>query len=316
MASDVDLSIIIVNWNTKELLRNCLKSVYAETDGMTFEVFVVDNGSTDASAEMVERQFPHATLLRNRDNVGFAKASNQAMRLGRGRHTLLLNSDMVLQGQALRRMVEFMEQYPEAGVVGCHLTNQEGILELSCRSFPTPSVAVFLNYPLGRILPPERTFRGYLLSDWDHASIREVDWVTGACLLARRESIKDVGLLDEDYFMFAEDLDWCYRMKLSKWKVFYLPSATGVHVKGASYRNETGSAPMRLEAHRSMMRFFNKHCRRRATLLFRAFGLVAAVLQMLKVVARCGVDLRCGPQARREAADQWAMARLFLSAQA
>lgn len=311
----MDLSVVIVNWNTKSLLRDCLASVYAQARDLHFQVIVVDNASRDGSAEMVEGEFAAARLIRNHENVGFARAANQAIGISKGRYVLLLNSDVIVLDAALIRMVEFMNQHPKVGVLGPQLTNEQGILEYSCRSFPTPTIALFLNYPVGKIIPPEGAFKGYLLSDWDHNSAREVDWVTGACMLVRRESIEEVGLLDESYFMFAEDVDWCYRMKLTSRKVFYVPSAKVVHIKGASYANDTSGRQMRLEAHRSTIRFFQKHYETTVALSFRTLAVLASVLAMLRLLVKCATRFRCQPQTRREMAHQWTVVRLCLSRQ-
>jgi GT2 family glycosyltransferase len=311
----VDLSVVIVNWNTRSLLRDCLASVYAQATDLHFEVIVVDNASSDGSAEMVEGEFTAARLIRNRENVGFSKAANKAIGSGKGCYVLLLNSDVILLDAALSRMVRFMDQHSRVGVLGPRLTNQRGILEYSCKSFPTPSIALFLNYPLAKIIPPEKAFKSYLLSEWDHGSAREVDWVAGACMLVRRESMEEVGLMDESYFMFAEDVDWCYRMKLSNWRVFYVPSAQVVHVKGASYANDVGGREMRLEAHRSMIRFFQKHYDTTVALRFRVLAVVASVLGILKLLVTCATRLRCQPQTRQEMAHQWAVVHLCLSRQ-
>lgn len=315
MARDVDLSIIIVSWNTKRLLHDCLKSVCAQANDVTFEALVVDNGSSDGSAEMVETEFPQVTLLRNRENVGFAKANNQAIEISKGRYVLLLNSDTAVLDGALQTMVNFMDQHPDAGAAGCKLVNEQGALEYSCRSFPRPKVAFFLNPPWPSLPLANQWFEDYLLLDWDHNSTKEVDWVTGACLLARRESIEDTGLLDETYFMFAEDVDWCYRMKLNNWKVFYVPLAKVIHIKGASYGNDANGRRMRMEAHASMIRFFDKHYQSTVVLSFRALALVASLLGILKILVKCATRFRCHPQLRQELGHHWTVARLCLSRQ-
>lgn len=309
------LSVVIVNRNTESLLRDCLASVYAQARDLHFEVIVVDNASNDGSVEMVEDEFTAARLIRNRENVGFSKAANQAIGMSKGRYVLLLNSDIILLDAALIRMVGFMDQHPRVAVLGPRLTNRRGVLEYSCKSFPTPSIALFLNYPFAKIVPLEKAFKGYLLSDWDHSSAREVDWVTGACMLVRRESMEEAGLLDESYFMFAEDVDWCYRMKLSSWQVFYVPSAKVVHIKGASYADGATGRQMRVESHKSMMRFFEKHYETAAVIRFRILAVGASALGILKLLVRCATRLRCQPQIRREMAHQWAVARLCLSRQ-
>lgn len=314
-AGKYDLSVVIVNWNTKGLLRKCLKSVYAQAATMTFEVFVVDNGSADGSADMVETEFPEARLVRNIENVGFAKANNQAIKLTKGRYILLLNTDTVLLDGSLQTMVRSMDQHPDAGAAGCKLVNEQGALEYSCRSFPRPKVAFFLNHPWASAPLGDRWFRDYLLLDWDHKTVRSVDFVTGACLIVRRECIQEVGLLDEDFFMMVEDVDWCYRIRKEGWEIYYVPSAQVIHIKGASYAHDADDRRMRLEAHRSMIRFFEKHYQTSTVLRFRAFAVAASLLGVLKILLKCCAHRRFDEQIRQELVHHWTVARLCLGRQ-
>lgn len=309
----VDLSVIVVNWNTKGLLRDCLQSVYTETDGITFEVVVVDNASSDGSAEMVEREFAQVTLMRNNENVGFARANNQAIKLSRGRYVLLLNSDTVVLGGALQRMVNLMDQYADAGAAGCRLVDQNGNLEYSCRSFPRPKVAFFLNPPWPSLSTAAKWFEDYLLLDWDHCTVRSVDFATAACLMVRRECIQEVGLLDESFFMMVEDVDWCYRIRKEGWRIYYVPSAEVIHIRGASYANDAAGREMRLETHKSMIHFFARHYQTSTVISFRILAVLASVLGIVKLLVKCATRFRCQPQTRREMAHQWAVARLCLS---
>lgn len=315
MAGSCDLSAIIVNWNTKRLLRNCLSSVYAQGHGITYEVLVVDNGSSDGSTEMVETEFPQTRLLRNIENVGFAKANNQAIELSKGRYVLLLNSDTVVLDGALQTLVRFMDQYADAGAAGCKLVNEQGALEYSCRSFPRPKVAFFLNHPWASVPFGDRWFQDYLLLDWEHNTVRPVDFVTGACLIVRRECIQEVGLLDEAFFMMVEDVDWCYRIRKGGWEIYYVPSAEVIHIKGASYANDANGRRMRLEAHRSMIRFFKKHYQMGTVIHFRAFAVAASLLGILKILVKCAARRRWEERMGQEVVHHWTVARLCLGRQ-
>lgn len=244
MSQPPDLSVVIVNWNARHLLAQCLASVYAYPPEGEFEVFVVDNASSDGSADMVRREFPQVRLIQNTENVGFARANNQAMRTSRGRYVLLLNSDTIVQPGALDSMVCFADQHPEAGVVGGRLLNADESLQPSWAQFPT-----FWSELLGRNFRKRQPMT-------DHLTY-EVDWVGGACLLARRKAIEVVGLLDEDFFMYSEETDWCFRMVRNGWKVYYLPSAEVIHFGGGS--SQRASDEMLVQLYQSKLRFFHKH---------------------------------------------------------
>ena len=228
----MDLSISIVNWNTKDLLRDCLQSVFKCKGGLNYEVFVVDNASVDGSTEMVNRKFPHVKLIENRQNLGFSKANNQALRRSKGRYFLLLNSDVIVLPDTLKKMVEFMDEHGKAGIAGCRLLNPDGTPQPSYGDFH--SIAKVL---IGKLIPAnftEKWLVRYMQSHWDSQEARQVDWVTGAFLIARREAIDEVGMLDENIFMYFEDDDWGYRMKQRGWKVYFVPQAQAVHLFGKS----------------------------------------------------------------------------------
>lgn len=239
-----DLSIVIVNWNTRDLLAQCLQSVYDTTGSLDFEVVVVDNASTDGSQAMVRNHFPQAQLIENQKNEGFARANNQAICASRGRYILLLNSDTIVQLGALEAMVHFADRHPEAGIVGCKLLNADGSLQPSWAQFPT-----FWSELMGR------NFRKWRPMADDQAF--EVDWVGGACLLARRKAIEMVGLLDEDFFMYSEETDWCFRVVRNGWKVCFLPGTGVIHFGGGSSRRASDKTLVQL--YQSKLRFFHKH---------------------------------------------------------
>lgn len=256
----MELSIIIVSWNTKDLLRDCLHSVYEEIRGLEAEVFVVDNNSPDQSALMVGEEFPWVKLLANKSNRGFAAANNQAFILAAGRKILLLNPDTKVRPNSLKALVQFLDQNPSAGVVAPQLLNTDGSIQRSCRSFPT-----FLNMSyellgLSRLFPNVHRFRHYKMLDWNHDDQRQVDQPEGACLMVRREVLDQVGTLDEGFFMLFEEVDWCYRIKQAGWQIWFLPSAQVVHHYGQSIKQVKSS--MILSSHRGLYRFWRKHYRR------------------------------------------------------
>ena len=253
----LDLTICIVNWNTCADLRRALESVFARAGEARFEVMVVDNASTDGSPAMVRREFPAVRLIMNRINRGFAAANNEALRRARARYRLLLNSDTIVHPGAFAELVKFTSAHPDAGAVGLHVLNPDGTLQYSCRRFPRLATGLLRKVPLGRLIPDNRWNREYLMSDWAHDAVREVDWVSGAAMCLRAEALAQVGLLDEEYFMYCEDVDWCYRARRAGWKIYYLPQAVVTHVVGRS----TDLRPLRMvrEFHRSMIRFYWKH---------------------------------------------------------
>lgn len=260
----LDLGIVIVNYNTRDLLRTCLQTVYASTEELDYEVCVVDNCSPDGSAAMVAAEFPQARLIANDKNRGYPAANNQGLRaLGypegadAPRFALLLNPDTELPPDALTGMLCFMAEHPEAAAAGPRLVLRDGSLDLACRrSFPSPEVSFYRLSGLSRLFPHSRRFGRYNLTYLDPEQVVEVDSVVGAFMLVRKEAIQQVGLLDESFFMYGEDLDWCYRFKAAGWKVYYNPAVTVLHIKRAASRH---SARARVEFWRAMRLFYQKH---------------------------------------------------------
>lgn len=237
----MDLSVCIVNWNARELLRQCLRSVCSTADGILCEVLVVDNASTDGSSEMVRREAPAARLFANEANAGFAAGSNLAIRSSTGRYVLLLNSDTVMMPGTLRAMMEFLDRHPRAGVVGCKLLNPDGSVQLSYRKFPSLTWEYFRIILLSKVYRHIKPLRGPLdavVHAESSGGCRSVDWVSGACLMTRREVLDQVGLLDERFFMFCEEIDWCYRAKRAGWEIHYLPDACVIHYGGGSSKRQ------------------------------------------------------------------------------
>lgn len=239
MTPPPDLSVIIVNHNTVEDLRQCLRSIYSAEHDCHYRVWVVDNASTDGSAEMVRREFSQARLLVNESNEGFARANNRAIDMSEGEFVLLLNPDTIVPDRAFDRILDFLLRTPDAGMATAKLVKEDGTLDLACRrSFPTPFDGLCRSLGLSDLFPDSRIFARYNLRYLDEDEIAEVDAINGAFMMVRREAIDEVGLLDEGYFMYMEDLDWCYRFGEAGWAIHYVPEATVVHLKGRSSRKK------------------------------------------------------------------------------
>ncbi|NPV66341.1 MAG: glycosyltransferase family 2 protein [Anaerolineae bacterium] len=280
-----DLGIVIVNWNTCDLLRRCLQTVLA-SQGVTFRVVVVDNASTDGSPDMVRAEFPGVDLIVSPINGGFAYANNLGLRaLGFGRgcgedapcYALLLNPDTEVPPDALREMVAFMDADPRIGVAGPKLVLPDGSLDLACRrSFPTPEISAYRMIGLSRLFPRSRRFGRYNLTYLDPDLVTEVDSVVGAYMQVRREAIASVGLLDEVYFMYAEDIDWAYRVKQAGWTVWYNPRVTVLHVKRAASRRNPRA---QREFYRAMLIFYRRHYRAGTPLWLHSLILLGLLLK-------------------------------------
>jgi len=267
----LDLGIVVVNYNVRELLRDCLASVYDSHGDFAYEVCVVDNGSSDGSADIVAAEFPQVRLIRA-DNRGYAAGNNLGLRAfgfpdaGQARYALLLNPDTILPPSALADMVAFMETHPQAGAGGARLVRDDGSLDKACRrSFPTPEVAFYRLFGLSRLFPRSRRFGRYNLTYLSPDVTTEVDAVVGAFMLMRGEAVAQVGLLDERYFMYAEDLDLCYRLKQRGWQVWYNADVTVLHYKGQSSRQH--SALSNYYFYRTMRLFYDEHFKQRTSFL-------------------------------------------------
>ncbi|MFC2037554.1 glycosyltransferase family 2 protein [Chloroflexota bacterium] len=244
----VDLTIIIVSWNVRDLLRRCLKSIApanslsgAAPSGLaqdrqskSTEIIVIDNASTDGSAVMVHTEFPHVRLVVNDENRGFTAANNQGLALSRGRYLLLLNPDTEVVDNALTEMCRHMDEHPGVGALGPQLCFPDGSLQPSRRRFPTLTTALVESTVVQEWWSDNRILRRYYMADTPDDAVQPVDWVVGACLLVRRQAYEQVGALDEGYFMYSEELDWCRRIKDAGWSIVYLPTATIIHHEGKS----------------------------------------------------------------------------------
>lgn len=239
MKKTIDLSIVILNFNTVDLTRTCLQTVFASKLGKyTMEVIVCDNGSTDQSREMIRKEFPLVFLIDNKKNLGFAAGNNPGIRKAKGRYVLLLNTDTEIPQNTLRVMLTFMDNNSEVGASTCKLLLTDGSIDPAChRGFPAPWAAFSYFLKLEQLFPKSKLFGGYHLGYKNFETIHEVDVISGAFFLVRKEVIIQVGMLDEEYFFYGEDMDWCYRIKEAGWKIIYNPTVTTLHRKKQSGRS-------------------------------------------------------------------------------
>ena len=259
-----DLSIVIVNWNTRDMLRDCLHSVHASLDDLDVEVMVVDNASSDGSAAMVEEEFPEVRLIANHDNRGFAAANNQGMKPSSGRYVLLLNPDTIVAPVTLNRMIRYADDHTDAAVIGCQVYESEHCIQRTCFRYPDPVNTLFAETGLSRLCSGSRLFGRYWMGDWDRKSEREVDVVSGMFMLVRREAIEQVGFMDESYFIFAEEADWCHRFRRAGWRCIFTPEARIIHRDGGGKSTEQISVRMYVQMQKSLLMFQRKNLGRRA----------------------------------------------------
>ncbi|MEA3401309.1 MAG: glycosyltransferase family 2 protein [Armatimonadota bacterium] len=253
----MDLSICIVSYNCRRLLSRCLESIREHSGRLSVEVIVADNASTDGTPQMVRERFPEAIVLANEENRGFAGGTNQAMRRASGDVLLMLNPDTEVQAGTLPYLTRFLHERPEAGAAGPAVYGPDGSLQHTCHHFPTLWLSVVAQLGLHRLLPGTRTFGAYDMTWWSHDEPRRVDWLSGACIATRRDVFEHVGALDEGYFMYSEDVDWCYRLSKAGYERWYLPDVRIIHHEAGSWEG----APQEriLAAHRANFRFFGKH---------------------------------------------------------
>jgi len=273
----VDLSIVTVSWNVRELLRDCLNSVDQGRSGLNLEMIVVDGGSGDGSPEMVRVEFPWVNLLVSAENVGFPRGNNLGIKQANGRHILLLNPDTVVLADALSQMVHFLDQHIGVGGLGAQLLNPDQTIQSSRRRFPTFLTAIFESTWL-QSYAPSAIMRSYYVQDLPDDETIDVDWVMGACLMVPRRVIDYVGLLDEAYFMYSEELDWCRRIKEAGWRIVYLPQAKIIHHIGKS--SEQAVTARHINFQRAKLRYFRKYHGRLIESLLRFFLLFNYVWQM------------------------------------
>ncbi len=287
--------MVIVNYNVQEFLKQALDSVLRAGNGLTMEVFVVDNNSADGSVDMVRTMYPDVHVIANTDNVGFGRANNQAIRQARGRYLMILNPDTIVQEDSFTTMIDFMEAHPDAGATGCRILNPDGTFAReSRRAFPTPEVAFYRISGLSRLFPKSKRFGRYNMTYLPIDQVAEVDALSGSCMMVRRAALYrnadhprfdwessdaesatppqappgGAGLFDEDFFMYGEDLDWCFRIKEAGWKIYYTPDTQIIHYKGESTKR--GELRYVRLFYGAMIQFVQKHFHDRYSKLFAA----------------------------------------------
>lgn len=273
----MDVSIIIVAWNVRELVRDCLKSVYDQTEGINFEVIYVDNASEDGSVEMVSKEFPKVKIIENENNEGFIKANNQAIEVANGRYVLLLNSDTIILDNAIAKTLRFADAHPEAAVIGCKVFTPNNTLQRTCFLYPSVLNMLLSATYLYKLFPRSKFFGREGMTWWDYRNTREVEAICGVCSLVRQDAIKQVGLMNELYFVYGDDPDWCYRFRKNGWKIFFSPAAEIIH-----YGDETIRRPreFELQLHGSKLIFMKLH---RSRLTFPFARLLMALFFLLRI---------------------------------
>jgi GT2 family glycosyltransferase len=277
--SEVVVSVIIVSWNARDYLTQCLESLTREVCRYPMEIIVVDNASTDGSAEMVEARFPKVRLVCNGNNLGFAKANNVGISKSSGRYLCLINSDVKVLKDCITRLVEECERRPGVGMVGPRVIAGDGTMQRSCRGFPTLWNMLCRALALDSVFRTCRLFTGHTLAHWAQDSTRPVDILSGCFWLVRREALAEVGLLDESFFIYGEDMDWCKRFWTHRWELLFVPEAQAVHYGGASSSN----APVRfyIEMQRADLQYWKKHHSRLAA---GCFFLISCLRLVLRVI--------------------------------
>ncbi|MEO8609770.1 MAG: glycosyltransferase family 2 protein [Chloroflexota bacterium] len=252
----MDLSIIIVSWNVMDLLRACLDSILDAPTKLMLEIIVVDSASSDASAAMIRAEYPQVRLLAQTENLGFVKCNNIGLKASNGRHVLLLNPDTEIIGDALATMVTYLDEHPDVGVVGPHTLNTDRTTQSTKRRFPTMATGFFESTWL-QDYAPKSLMDWYFAADVDDQSIGDVDWVQGSALMARHSVYEQIGGLDEGFFMFSEELDWCKRTKDAGWRVVYVGTAQIIHHGGKS--TDQIASRKHIYFHQSKLRYFRKN---------------------------------------------------------
>jgi len=269
------ISIIIVSWNTAWFLENCLASILANPPTSPFEKWVVDNASTDDSPRMVREKFPQVHLVENRENVGFARANNQVIQRCTGKYILLLNPDTLVASGALQALVDFLDKHPEAGAAGARILKPDGSLQISSHPRPTLSRELWRLFHLDALSP----YAMYPLTKWETNQPQDVDVLAGACLLLRKEVLEQVGFLDEDYFIYTEEVDLCYRIQRAGWRLYWVPQAEVVHFGGQS--TQQLPTEMFLNLHHSNIKYFRKHYGWSAAQIYKLILRIAALSRLI-----------------------------------
>jgi hypothetical protein len=305
--SDIDVSIIVVAWNVRDLVQDCLQTVYEQTRDISFEIIYVDNASVDGSLEMVRKEFPEARTIANSENLGFIRANNQAIEVARGRYVLLLNSDTLVLDGAIQKTVAFGDGRPDAAVIGCRVLNRDRTLQRSCFMFPSVLNLLLSSTLLARIFPRNRFLGRERMTWWDFDEVREVETVCGCYALVRKEAIDEVGMMDPAYFVYGDDPDWCYRFKQKGWKRLFTPDANIVHYGGQTTKQMADDFVLQLFA--TKLLFIRIHKGRLACALARIemalYFLARIPYWIVRAIVRPGAEKRTSQPVRTYLAASW-----------
>ncbi|MBN1846504.1 MAG: glycosyltransferase family 2 protein [Sedimentisphaerales bacterium] len=277
-ASLMDISCIIVSWNARRHLLETLRSVAEATAGRRREIIVVDNASTDHSPQAVAERYPEVILIRNDENLGFSRANNLGLARSRGRYVALINSDVVVRPDCLTHLYDYMERHPEVGMLGPRILNPDGSLQVSCRHFPSVWNNLCQILGLNRLFSRSRRFSEPFMHYWPHDAVHDIDVLSGCFWFVRREALRQVGGLDERFFIYGEDIDWCRRFHEKGWKVRFLPEAQAVHYHEASSSND----PLRfyIEMQKADLQYWQKHHGSRGRAAYRLLILLRHALRL------------------------------------
>lgn len=277
----MDISIVIINRNCQSFLKRCIDSLFTLRSNLDSEIIVIDNASQDKSVEFLEKNFPQVKLICNKNNLGYAKACNQGIKEAKSKYIFILNPDTGLLRGSLDEMLRFMEENPRCGILGPKLLDEDGKIQFSCRAFPTYSTAFFNRYSLlTRLFPHSKYANRYLKTNWPHDNIQEVDWVSGAAMLIRRDCLDQIGKFDEEFFMYCEDVDICKRAKDKGWQIFYYPKLSFIHFIGrASGRTSFLTI---LWHHQSMWHYYIKHLK--VNMIWDAFIFIVIFMRFISQI--------------------------------
>jgi GT2 family glycosyltransferase len=252
-----DVSLVIVNWNTKDLVLKCIKSAFETREAFSQEIIVVDNASSDGSAEAIERDYPEVIVIRNEENYGFARANNIGIARSKGRYICLVNSDVQVLGRTIGYLIDYMDQNPRVGIAGPKILWPDLTLQDSCRKFPTLWTKLCETVALNRLVPNSIVFSGEHMQSFAHDRIMKVDSLAGCFMMIRKTALKEVGLFDEEYFIYSEETDLCKRFSADGWDIEFLPEVCVVHHHAAS----TAKDPVRfaIMQQRSLLKYWTKH---------------------------------------------------------
>jgi GT2 family glycosyltransferase/peptidoglycan/xylan/chitin deacetylase (PgdA/CDA1 family) len=293
----MDVSIIIVNWNTKELLRDCLTSIFNQAGNVDYKVIVVDNGSIDGSPDMMKEAFPQVTLIENSENRGYAAACNQGIKIADGTYVLLLNSDTLICDSAVEKTVRYANEHPRVGIVGCQVWESQDKIMMTCFRFPSLTNVLLYASGLSKLFKYNHIFGRERMRWWRRDSERQVDVVTGVFMLVRREAIDQVGLMDEGYFFYSEEVDWCYRFAKAGWTRMFWPDARIIHVGGGAQSSRKVPEKAYVHLAKGKLRFFRKHRGFLCYLVARALLLVLFLLKYCLWTGASITTLKSGERA-------------------